>query len=258
MDCNKLNTTPYQCEYALLKHFDGDSISEGAYNLSPEQYQEIVHSFQSNLATKKGSIGVSMKQLCLNVLSVHMKKGLYVLAYRGLRLDVKAKRLVADEEVTICTEFTIDGKKESIRKFLDADDYELLTHFDENLEQIKDQIMNSNRGIYQVDDMPYMIALARNLVIDLTTEYAAITKMFEEDQVTIPIKAFFGELVKPPIRKKDYPIILLNKKINIDQLLAIHNATKNPLTYVQGPPGTGKTNTIIGTIITACKTLPTY
>ena len=37
----------------------------------------------------------------------------------------------------------------------------------------------------------------------------------------------------------------------MDQLLAINNAMKYPLTYVQGPPGTGKTSTIINTIVTA-------
>ncbi len=43
----------------------------------------------------------------------------------------------------------------------------------------------------------------------------------------------------------------MNNRVNLDQLLAIHNAIKYPLTYVQGPPGTGKTNTIVNTIITA-------
>lgn len=44
---------------------------------------------------------------------------------------------------------------------------------------------------------------------------------------------------------------LLNRKVNMDQLLAIHNAMKYPVAYIQGPPGTGKTNTIINTIVTA-------
>ena len=51
--------------------------------------------------------------------------------------------------------------------------------------------------------------------------------------------------------QKAYPIALINKNINLDQLLAINNAMKYPLAYIQGPPGTGKTNTIINTIVTA-------
>lgn len=44
---------------------------------------------------------------------------------------------------------------------------------------------------------------------------------------------------------------MLDKRINLDQLLAIHNAMKYPLAYIQGPPGTGKTNTIVNTMVTA-------
>lgn len=44
---------------------------------------------------------------------------------------------------------------------------------------------------------------------------------------------------------------LLERRANLDQLLAIHNAVKYPVTYVQGPPGTGKSHTIINSIITA-------
>lgn len=82
-------------------------------------------------------------------------------------------------------------------------------------------------------------------------EYKAIMDMFEADNVTYPIKAFFGELLERPRRTKAYPIALINKNINLDQLLAINNAMKYPLAYIQGPPGTGKTNTIINTIVTA-------
>ena len=43
----------------------------------------------------------------------------------------------------------------------------------------------------------------------------------------------------------------MEHRANLDQLLAIHNAVKYPVTYVQGPPGTGKSHTIINSIITA-------
>lgn len=102
-----------------------------------------------------------------------------------------------------------------------------------------------------VDDMPYVIGLGMDVVLNLHEEYKAIMDMFEADNVTYPIKAFFGELLERPRRTKAYPIALINKNINLDQLLAINNAMKYPLAYIQGPPGTGKTNTIINTIVTA-------
>lgn len=248
VDCNKLDTTPYQTEYALISKFDGDCVRAGKYDLSPEQFKEIVTNFQYGA---KKVFTTKIKQLALNVMSVHTRQGLYVLAYRLLRLDVKHRTLRQEEEISINTEFTINGNKQSIRRFLDAEDYALLEHFEENAEKIKDKITQSNRQISGVDDMPYLIAIGRDMMLDLHQEYDAIHKMYDEDKVSIPIQAFFGNLLKPVIRTKDYPTVLLNKKINLDQLLAIHNAIKYPLAYIQGPPGTGKTNTIVNTIMTA-------
>lgn len=246
-DCNRLDTTPYQTDYALIGHLDGDWSRD--YDLSPEQFQEIVKNFQ--YGAKQGKAGRKIKQLALNMMSVPTKEGLYVLAYQALRLDVKQRRLVKADSVTICTEFTINGVKQSVRKFLDAEDYELLSDFEANAELIKDRITETNPQISGVDDMPYLIAIGRDILLDLDEEYDAIYKMYENGEVTYPIQAFFGDMLKRADRRKNYPITLLNRNINLDQLLAIHNAMKYPLAYVQGPPGTGKTNTIVNAIVTA-------
>ena len=249
MDCNRLDATPYKCDYSLIRYFDRDCVYSGAYQLSDLQFQEIVDNFQYK-ATGTNA-GNRIKQLCLNVLSINTKKGLYVLAYKKLNLDVSTRTLRADDEITICREYTIDGNKQSIRQFLDADDYGLLDDFERNQEIIKDRITQANPHINGVDDMPYMIAIGMDVILDLEHEYEAIIEMFDSGSVTVPVKAFFGELTKRPGRRKEYPIVLFNKKVNIDQLLAINNAMKYPIAYIQGPPGTGKTNTIINTIATA-------
>ncbi len=249
IDCNKLDSVPYKTEYSLLRYFDGDCIRSGDYHLTSEQFQEIVSNFQ--YGSTKSTQNRRIKQIALNVLSVPMKQGLYVLAYREMRLDVTKKCLRPAEEITICTEFTIDGTSQSIRKFLDADDYELLNDFEKNQELIKDRIAECNSHIKGVDDMPYLIAIGRDMILDLHEEYRAIDDMFQKEEVPAPIRAFFGNLVQEPASRKVFPIALLNKQINLDQLLAIHNAMKYPLAYIQGPPGTGKTNTIVNTLVTA-------
>lgn len=129
-DCNKLDNVPYKTEYALIHKFDGDCVKDGRYTLSGEQFQEIVTTFQ--YGAKSNSMNQRIKQLALNVLSIHTKQGLYVLAYRLLRLDVKSRSLRQEDDVTICTEYTINGNKQSIRQFLDAEDYALLEDFEKN------------------------------------------------------------------------------------------------------------------------------
>lgn len=256
--CNRMDTVPYNSDFELVHFLDRDSFcmdsesSQMLYELSTEQFRSIVKNFQYKAEhdeKRKGRLNI--QQLGMNVLSIHTNKGLYVLAYRKLDLDVKNRVLRPEPEITICTEYALNGVKESIRKFLDAEDYELLKDFEKNQERIKDCITRRNSQVIGVDDMPYIIGLGMDIVLDLHREYKAIIDMFDSDKVTIPIKAFFGDLLSRPVRSKAYPIMLADHKINMDQLLAINNAMKYPLAYIQGPPGTGKTNTIINTIVTA-------
>lgn len=250
--CNRMDTTPYYSDFELVHFLDRDSFFGETYQLSDEQFRQIVKNFQQKMdqgARRDGKLVI--QQLAMNVLSIHTNKGLYVLAYRRLQLDVKNKMLRPDEDICICTEYTIDGAKDSVRRFLDADEYELLADFEKNQEKIKDCITRHNKQAMGVDDMPYVIGIGMDVVLDLHDEYRAIMDMYQSGNVSVPIKAFFGDLLARPRRNRTRPIELIDNKINLDQLLAINNAMKFPVAYIQGPPGTGKTNTIINTIVTA-------
>lgn len=116
--CNRMDATPYITDFKLVKYLDMDNIGGEFYRLDAEQFRTIVRSFQYNedsAGRKKGSLKI--KQLAMNVLSIHTAKGLYVLAYKKLNLDVKQRCLKPDEEITICSEFTLDGTKQSVRRF---------------------------------------------------------------------------------------------------------------------------------------------
>lgn len=250
--CNRMDTTPYYSDFELVQFLDNDSFQGEDYCLTPAQFQAIVKHFQYKMEDQKRTDGrLVIQQLAMNVLSIHTSKGLYVLAYRKLQLDVKNRVLRPDEDITICTEFILGDTKESIRQYLDAEEYELLKDFEANQERIKDCIAKRVRQTAAVDDMPYIIGLGMEIILDLHREYQAIIDMYHRDKTPVPIRAFFGDLLNRPIRRKQYPITLIDKRINLDQLLAINNAMKYPVAYIQGPPGTGKTNTIINTIVTA-------
>ena len=257
IDCNRLDTQPYQCEYSLLEHLDGSSFKNGEYPLDKEQFRQLVRQFQDESTRPEKHKSWQYRQLVMNELSILVKgrssqrEALYVLAYRKLYLDVKRRVLQPDREITISREFTVNGEKESIRKYMDPADYDLLAEFTRHREMIKDRITHYHSLKQGIDDRPYIIALARDIKVDLNKEYEAVIKSLEEGKETQPVKAFFGKLLSKPQRRKDYPLALLEHRANLDQLLAIHNAVKYPVTYVQGPPGTGKSHTIINSIITA-------
>lgn len=250
--CNKMDGSVYEKNFELVEYLDRDAVAQDRYELSDEQFKMIVRYFQFNKDKKKSDSGrLQIKSLAMNVLSVHTNKGLYVLAYRRLGLDIKAKALKPAKEITICTQFTLGGEVQSVRRFLEAEEYELLNDFNANQEEIKDVISSHLADKEQVDDIPYIIGLGIDVALDLNSEYKAILDMYSADNVSIPIRAFFGELLTKPRRSKAYPIALINENINLDQLLAINNGMKFPCAYIQGPPGTGKTNTIKNTIVTA-------
>lgn len=247
-DCYKFDVLPYITDFSLIKFIDRDALIPGEYSLSPDQFKEIIHSFEyvaQNYTKYK-----TLKMLAINVLSLNTDKGLCLLAYRQLLLDVEKRRLIPSEDITVCREYTIDGYRQSVRKYLDGEDYALLDDFTKNQELIKDRLTETNARSF-VNDMPYILELGFEHTLDLRREYGAITNMYHNNEVTYPIRTFFGELIKRPARRKEIPITLINKKVNLDQLLAIDTAMKYPVAYIQGPPGTGKTRTIVNTIITA-------
>ncbi len=248
--CSRLDCTPYRTDYALVHQLDGDSFCDGRLPLNQEQFRSIVQSFQQQAQRPEQKL--HNKQLALNLMSIETSRGLYVLAYRPLLLDVRQRELRAAQEPVICTEFTLEGTKVSIRQFLDPGDWGLLENFEANLEEIKDRITDYNPHIRGVNDMPYLMAIGRDLAINLENEYRGILEQYaSSEEPTPPIRAFFGEMTARPRRRKSFPLALLNRKVNLDQLLAINSAMRYPLTYVQGPPGTGKTNTILNTLSTA-------
>ncbi len=250
--CNRMDTVPYYSDFELIRYLDRESFRGEEYLLNEEQFRMIVKQFQYKTTEKRNREGkLKIQQLAINVLSIPTPRGLYVLAYRKLQLDVKQRVLRPDDEIVICTEYTLDGVKENVRKFLDGEEYELLKEFEQNQEQIKECITNHSRQAVGVDDMPYLIGLGMDIILDLHKEYEAVTDMYQKEEVTAPIQAFFGEMVRRPRRRKAYPVVLAEQKVNLDQLLAINNAMKYPVAYIQGPPGTGKTSTIINTIVTA-------
>lgn len=254
--CSKLDNTPYKTDYALIRYLDADRLAAGEMALTDAQFAAIVRQFQHRSEHSKEGQTLQLRQLALNLLSVDTPRGLYVLAYRPLLLDVANRRLRVADDPVICREFTIDGVKVSAHNFLDAEDYVLLDNFLKNAETIKDCITRnlnlSRRG--GVNDLPYLLAIGRDCLVDLEQQYKGITTMFETpdgEGVTPPIRAFFGQMTARPRRRKSFPLALLNNRANLDQLLAINNAMRYPLAYVQGPPGTGKTSTIVNTMTTA-------
>mgnify|MGYP002750546622 CR=1 FL=1 len=269
LDCYKLDVVPYISTYTLVPGLDNQVITDNkGFPLSNEQFKELAIKVfnQSKEKKKNKENGYFIDiQLGMNVISIlEPSKGLYVLAYRPLKLDVKNKSLVPIGNIIVNKEFSYDKNtgnirnKESIAKFLPEEDFNLLENVDENKEKILESLRtyNNTKNVsyakeVKIDAEPYIISLAKNMVIDLNVEFVGIKKMIEyPETMTIPIQTFFGDSNVKKTRTK-LPVFVVDEKYDIDQISAINAGMKSFVSYIQGPPGTGKTQTILNAIVTA-------
>lgn len=249
-ECHRLDNQPYIKENTFVRRVDDAELrKKGYYELSESQFQELVSFFRNELGQDRAFR--KTLEFALNQLAINTEKGLYVLAYRRLFLDIKNKRLVPAKEITLNWEFKIEGGLYRVSQFLAEDDQHLLDDFEKNQKTITDKIHEYTEGRARVDDFPHVFSLERDYNLDLNSEYQGIVRMFSEERAHEPLRAFFGKLKTPSNRRKNWPLILMDRKVDIDQLLAIHKGLKHPLTYIQGPPGTGKTKTIVNTLLSA-------
>lgn len=255
-ECQKLSCDNREKKFRLLEHLDESKFIKGCYKLTQEECDSLIEYFQKKQSGKSNSDFIALEQLGLNKLSIKTDRGLYVLAYKQLLFDIENKALRLAPESKILTRFVLknDDATEVVRasRYLHEDEFLLLENFDANEEKIKDLIIKNgrlSRGEL-LDDMPHIVAMETNFN-DLTTEYDSIALSLQSGKVTAPLRAFFGEFLSRSRNRKNYPIALLDDKVNLDQLLAIHKTLKYPMAYIQGPPGTGKTRTIVNTIISA-------
>lgn len=255
-ECQKLSCDNREKKFRLLEHLDESKFIKGCYKLTPEECDSLIEYFQKKQSKKSNSDFIALEQLGLNKLSIKTDRGLYVLAYKQLFFDIENKMLRVAPEPKILTKFVLknDAATEVIRisRYLHEDEFLLLENFDANEETIKDLIIKNSRLSRGelLDDMPHIVALETSFS-DLSSEYDSIAASLQFGNVTTPLRAFFGEFLSRSRKRKNYPITLLDDKVNLDQLLAIHKTLKYPMAYIQGPPGTGKTRTIVNTIVSA-------
>lgn len=74
IDCNRLDTQPYQCEYSLLEHLDGSSFKNGEYPLDKEQFRQLVRQFQDESTRPEKHKSWQYRQLVMNELSILVKE----------------------------------------------------------------------------------------------------------------------------------------------------------------------------------------
>ena len=96
--CSKLDQTPYKTNVVIIDNVDDEILGKNTLKLNDKQFDQIVRGFQKKANDNK-NYKLQTTQLGLNLLSINYSKGIYVLAYQPLRLDIKNRTLKAVEDI---------------------------------------------------------------------------------------------------------------------------------------------------------------
>ena len=147
-ECSRMDRTPYEADFALIRFLDRDRIASGDYLLSEEQFRQIVRHFQRKAEDdKKAKQRFQLKRLAMNVLSVHTPKRTLRARLSQAGFGRQKKRLRPDEDITICSEFTINGEKRKHPSIPGCGGLFAFGGLRRESERIKDRITESNRHI---------------------------------------------------------------------------------------------------------------
>ncbi|PZR01413.1 MAG: DNA helicase, partial [Flavobacterium psychrophilum] len=145
--------------------------------------------------------------------------------------------------------FYIQGIRHSLSYYTDLSPADFETLYARNKAETIDMLQGSFKTGELPNTRPEVVVLGYNQ-IDIARIYDNINADHQNNEVQIPIKAFFQNLSLLDRKNRKEPhIVLYDKHVNIDQLRTVYNALKYPITYVQGPPGTGKTQTLLNIIV---------
>ncbi|MBQ9070190.1 MAG: AAA family ATPase [Clostridia bacterium] len=249
-ECNILDADPSQKDYALIPGVDLNTLRKNkSYELDKDQMEQIIKQIY-HYDIKKASN--SHYSLVINCFSIDSGKNKFVIAYYNVSFDPSKKSLVLDKRVYFNKSFLIEGRKHSLFNYVNMDVDKFIDTFEENYHEYLQVIQENLKGIEMVNTRPDMMILQREMTVDLAETYRAIETKYQENNLSVPLKSFFGNISKRNnIRRKEPSLIIYDRKININQMRVLYNAMKYPVTYVQGPPGTGKTQTIINVVLSA-------
>lgn len=250
IECNILDCDPSQKEYAAISGIDlGKLKSNKQLLLTDDQAAKIISDIYHYDIKNTSN---TYYTLAVNCFSIDEGRNKFVICYYPLTFDPIKKSLVLDRRVRFNQSFMIEGRRHSLFNYINMNLDEFADTFIDKFDEYQNIIHNNLRAGEYINTRPDIMLIQREIPVDLENTYNSIELKYNTNQLSIPLKSFFGNITKRnSIRRKEPSLIIYDKKININQMRVLYNAIKYPVTYVQGPPGTGKTQTIINVTLSA-------
>ncbi len=250
IECNRLDNDPFQKSYTTIPGIDLNILRENKkYKLNDAQINRIIRDIYLYDINSKS---FDYKTLVINALSIDCGKKKYVVAYYEVTFNPNERSLILNKQIRFNKSFMIDGQKNSLQRYLYMDLDVFCEEYESNKETYHEIIRQNCRYNEYVNTIPEMMLLERKITVELEQTYLNIAQRYKNNELSVPLKAFFGNNAKKYFRQRINPsLIIKNKSFNINQMRVLFSSLKYPITYVQGPPGTGKTQIIVNVVLSA-------
>lgn len=249
IECSRLDNDPFQKDYYMIDGIDLSVLKkEKEFKLDEKQIDILL-----NKIYHEKDLFSSFYELIISIFSITRNNKKYVICYYPLTFNPKNNSLIVGKTLMFNKSFLIEGTKNSLFNYVDGDVDKFIEEFKnkDTYFKCREEIQEHLHKGEIIDTRPDIMLLQRNVPVNLENTYKYIESQYKESKLSRPLKAFFGNLTRTYMVKKEPSIVLFDERVNIDQMRVIYNSMTQPVTYVQGPPGTGKTQTILNVILSA-------
>ena len=249
-ECNILDNDPSQKNYVCVPGIDLDALRKNKiFSLTDEQMKIFIEDIY-HYDIKNNSN--SYYTLAINYLSIDEGKNKFVIAYYVITFDPQQRSLVLNKQLRFNPAFMVDGRRHSLFNYINMDIDLFTKTFEKDYKEYYQIIESNLRPGEYINSRPDIMLIQRDVPTDLTEIFDTIEQKYLSNNLSVPLKSFFGNITKRNnLRRKEPSITIYDDRVNINQMRVIYNVMKYPVTYVQGPPGTGKTQTIINVALSS-------
>jgi len=247
IQCLRYDVSPIVDRVFSLNKID-KSIFKKSHIFLPEKshFYDILGSL-TNFDKKIDPATETNLSYAFNLLCIRRPDGIFPILYRDFFINLVNQTLEIGQEIKVNRSIQLKDKIFHISTYLEIEEKDLIELYETKPKKLIYFLTKKRKTEKNlIDSTPILFKLQRNQIVNIDDELCKIRDVENKHR---PLNAFLGKLTNRDRVKKEYPIFLINKNVNIDQLRVINNSLIMPVTYVQGPPGTGKTSTIINVIL---------
>lgn len=266
-EASDMDVDPSQKSAFLVEGIDLDLLRrKGEVQLNDEQVERVVRGVVIRYGDKRGDPveETYRHQFAISECSIDKGDRKYVVSYFNLAFDPRRKSLRLVGERCFNATFlarrkaAVEGTAEAYERlrlepYIEGDVQSFIDQFNRDPSKGLNVLRGGLFPGEVLNTRPEIMILERRVTLQLFSTYQNIEREHAEGREEYPADAFFGNVSRSAYNhfRKEPNLVVYDSRTNLDQVCALYDALRYPVTYVQGPPGTGKTQILINLALSA-------